>query len=339
MLCIFVCSVVIPFAATLLNDTRCFSQAIFSNDSIEYKFSYDTCVIYSHFLLADSTNCAEYHTTERSYSFDPPFIYSGQCRDAILLNFIPMMIIKCAFDTFILPLLFTFLKNGIDLNSQVCCCMGTLRGWMVTNSSTRVIMTQIWSGLLMLLTYGLLSPYATVAIAMNVVGKILLLRADIIRYFHLQVIGKKRGEEDPPKMKSLDEGDDDEEDVKWAETLEKFLNEVADQEFQNDTTMDARKLEAVCKDNQYVIAKMLWPGVMLSCILCASYTFDMALDTDDLHLSIPLVCLILSIAVGILVRQIFFHLHAKLHDQSEIFVKGLFEIELSGTENPMRRSE
>ena len=74
-------------------------------------------------------------------------------------------------------------------------------------------------------------------------------------------------------------------------------------------------------------------------MLCAFYTFDMAIDTDDLHLSIPLVCLILSIAVGILFRQIVMHLHAKLHDQSEIFVKGLSEIQLSGSENPMRRSE
>ena len=233
MLFIFIDSLATPFLATLIGDHRCFWDVLpFSTkDPIDYQFSYQICIIYSHYVATGGApNCAEYYTTERSISFYPPFIYSGECRDAVVLNFIPLIINQSVLQAFIYPLLYMAITNNdSDLNSKRWYYMGSLRKYILTNSGVRIQLTQIWSLLVMLITYGILSPFATVAIAVNAIVQVLFLRANILRYFHLQVIAVSsftKDGMDSEKTNTVEEGNDDEqvdEKIKWAESLKKFL--------------------------------------------------------------------------------------------------------------------
>ena len=450
LLCIFVFSVVVPFLATLIVDKRCFSAiAIAPNHPIEYQISYQTCVIFNHFILSGgSPTCAEHHTTERSISFVPPFVYSGECRDAVLTNYVPMIIISSASRAFLQPLLYLVLTNNhSDLSSNVCGIMGSLRSSILTNSSTRIQMTQIWSALLMLVTYGIMSPYATIAIAVNVIVQILFLRANIIRYFHLQVIAASKEGLDSKETSSVEnnidnvqnsqtknfkcgslfidycdkimqwvrifansfseqeENDDEEvdEDIKWALSLtmvlakirkesakireesnydeqvnehiprpilfyimEKQKQEKQEKQKQKKQKQEKQKqekqkqdnkpntgttselayigkLEEVCRDNQCVVAMMLWPGAAWSCLLFSLYVFDIAYDTNDLDLVAPLTLSIIPILLGLLVRMAFLTYTKKQEElrRERLYTKGTRngDVELSDysrcTENPM----
>ena len=83
------------------------------------------------------------------------------------------------------------------------------------------------------------------------------------------------------------------------------------------------KVENVCRDNQHVVATMMWPGVYLSCVLCSIFVFDMALDTNDLDLGAPLAFSIFPLCVGFVVRLIFFSVTQKEAKGTSLFRHGL----------------
>ena len=81
-------------------------------------------------------------------------------------------------------------NNEKDLKAQLFLFQwfrcGRLEEYVLTSSYIRLAVAQIWSSLLMLLTYGILSPYAAVAVGVSAGVQIQLLRANICRYYNLQ---------------------------------------------------------------------------------------------------------------------------------------------------------
>ena len=135
--------------------------------------------------------CADKNIYERKLTFHTPFVYSGECRDAVLTGFLPVVIQAAALQAFLFPFVYLFLTNDQkDLKARVFLLgkfsIGKLEGYILTNSEMRTMMAQVWSALAMMLTFGTLNPYAAVAITVNVLSQIAILKVKICHYFQLQ---------------------------------------------------------------------------------------------------------------------------------------------------------
>ena len=291
---------VTPFVATLVGDDRCFQQMVSQPSSIELSYTYDVCIVpYSDY----DRNCFESQMTERSLSFLPPFIYSGICRDAVLTNFIPVIILSNVLQGFIYPLFYiVFTDNQVDLKGQILLFgwfrCGLLEDYILTASYLRLMMARIWSSLLILLTYGIVSPFVTVTAGINALSQIYFLRANICRFFHLQRLSKDGNTVETEKGPSSE-------------------------------------LETFCRDSQTTIDVMLWPGLIMSSTLFALYVYDMAYDTDNLDPVSPMLCLILSLIVIPPVWYVFHHFKMKLERQREINIQHSNSLEISEVMNPI----
>ena len=296
--------IVVPFIATLISDDRCFHQTIVTPVPIKLSYSYNTCILYQ-FINEVYTGCVEYLVTERSLLFTPPFIYSGECRTAVLSNFLPVIIVLSAIRGFLSPLYELFLtRNEKDLTAKVWLFgwleLSSLDSYILTDSRMRITMAYIWSSLLMLLTYGIVSPYAAVAIGASTVAQICYLRANICRYFHLEQSSNVSGAEDSDKG-----------------------------------SVRSGNIESFCRDSQSTVDAMLWPGVMMASILFAFYVFDMAYDTDSLDLAAPLSCLLLTLMVLPAAMLIYYYSKKRLAQQRIEIRSHLTSVEIPEVTNPL----
>jgi len=300
--------IVTPFIATLISDDRCFHEAIISPSPVKLSYSYDTCILYNS-INGVITSCAESLVTERSLPFTPPFIYSGECRDAVLTNFLPVVIQSSAIKGFLYPLFVFFLtRNEKDLAAKVKLFgwleSDSLESYVLTASEMRISMARVWSSLLMLLTYGILSPYAAVAIGVSTIAQIYFLRANICRYFHLEQPSHNRSD-----AEEFDES------CVWNSNLESY-----------------------CRDSQPTVDAMLWPGVIMSSILFSFYVFDMAYDTNSLDLAAPLSCLVLTLMIIPPARFIFYHFKKRLEQQRDENMRHSTSVEIPEVMNPLSTS-
>jgi len=296
--------IVTPFIATLVSDDRCFHQAIILPSPFKLSYSYDICILYFQ-----GGSCAEFLVTERSLPFTPPFIYSGECRDAVLTNFLPVVIQSSATKGFLYPLLVFFLtRNEKDLAAKVKLFgwleSDSLESYVLTASEMRILMARVWSSLLMLLTYGILSPYAAVAIGVSTISQIYFLRANICRYFHLEQPSHNRSD-----AEEFDES------CVWNSNLESY-----------------------CRDSQPTVDAMLWPGVIMSSILFSFYVFDMAYDTNSLDLVAPLSCLVLTLMVIPPAMFIFYHFKKRLEQQRDENMRHSTSVKIPEVMNPLSTS-
>ena len=296
--------IVVPFIATLISDDRCFHEAIVTPAPIKLSYGYDTCVIYTS-INGVVTSCSEYLVTERSLLFTPPFIYSGECRDAVLSNFLPVIIVSSVIRGFLSPLFELFLtRNEKDLTGKVRLFgwleWGSLDSYILTASRMRIAMAYIWSSLLLLLTYGIVSPYAAAAIGASTVAQICYLRANICRYFHLEQ-----------------------------------LSNVSDAEDSDEGSVRSGNMESYCRDNQSTVDAMLWPGMMMSSVLFAFYVFDMAYDTDSLDLAAPLSCFLLTLMVLPPARLMYYYSKKRLEQQRYEKRSHMTSVEIPEVTNPL----
>ena len=306
--------VVTPLIATMVIDNRCFHHLITTPDNIDLEYSYETCLVYKEF----SSDCIEIKTTVRSLDFTPPFVYSGECRDAVMMNFLPVVIISSVFQGFCSPLLnFLVTSHHVDLKSPVYLLgllkLGPLENLVLTGSRMRSKLAQIWASFLMLLSYGILSPYAAVAIGTNTVSQIMYLRASISRYYHLYSSKSKKSEEGGGE-----------------ETVD---------------APDECHLEEICKVGQATIHVMIWPGIILSSIVFALYVFDMAYDSNDLALEAPTSAALLTLLVVLVSQATFYYFRNKLKRRREEMIRltsdsdsRSFGVEIPGVINPLTLS-
>ena len=97
-------------------------------------------------------------------------------------------------------------------------------------------MVIIWEALLFLVTYGVASPFANVAIIVNIFSQTRLLKMTICRYFNAQFAGKKNIQ---------------------------------------DVSFDSDHLERICSLTRSNIHVMIWPGLALTSVIMSFFVIDM----------------------------------------------------------------
>ena len=157
----------------------------------------------------------------------------------------------------------------------------------------------VWGEFLLLLTYGVISPYAALAIGVNICSQLYVTRASICRYYYLQ-----------------------------------FLHDKDDM----NTEKDHKHLEAICDHCQKKIHLILWPGVTISSILFSLYLFDMAYDVDNPPdaLGESLTIMLLTLAAVPCAAIIYHYSNKRAQQTLESRVSEIVELpELGRVQNPM----
>ena len=106
-----------PFIATLFYDDRCFHQLIVTPNKSTTSFQTETYILYY-----PDYSCAEYAVNERTLQFIPPFIYSGECRDAVLTNFFPLLSCRVLVKLSCIPYFIVILPTAKRIYRYNCCC-------------------------------------------------------------------------------------------------------------------------------------------------------------------------------------------------------------------------
>ena len=161
------------------------------------------------------------------------------------------------------------------------------------------MITVIWGEFLLILTYGVISPYAALAIGANLCSELYMLRAAICRYYYLQ------------------------------------FHHVEDK---SSTKRDHQHLEVMCENCQKNIHIILWPGVAISSVLFSLFLFDMAYDTDNPpeSLGASLTVMILTLAVVPSAASMYQYLNKRAQQTLEARVSEAVEMQhLGRVQNPM----
>ena len=180
----------IPFIATLIRESRCFLQLFVGTDVITAEYSFSECA-----YRTDYGYCVYETTITNTYSFQPAFSYSFQCRNAVLEAYIPLVIFSSAFKAFIMPLVyFASIRkvDRLDRKFRVFTFTFSVREIVLPDLSYSLCI--IWEDMMMLLSFGLTSPYAAGAIGINIISMVWLIRCSIVRYFRLQFLEKETSE-------------------------------------------------------------------------------------------------------------------------------------------------
>ncbi len=249
--------ILVPFVATLFQSDLCINQLLPRGraDETSIVYSYDECLLY----YPSNGECAQSQQIVNNLSFQPPFVYSGQCRNAVIKIYLPLVIFSCAFNTFVTPLIYFVYSFKFDNLSEKIRIFGfEIEAREFVLPDLMYMITLVWNELLLLLTYGIVSPYAAFAIGCSTCSQIFVVCACICRYQHLQF-----------------------RDVEDKQSVER--NNV--------------HIENICKACQTHIPSMLWPGIIMSSFLFSLYLFDMAYDVDDPTLGAPLAVAVLTNAI------------------------------------------
>ena len=105
--------IAVPFIATLFSSDLCIYQYLPSGtpEKISIQYSYSLCIEFYDGSCFPSSIV----DIPSSLEFQPPPVYSGQCRNAVLQNYLPLVIYACAFQAFANPViyfLFTYNLNA-----------------------------------------------------------------------------------------------------------------------------------------------------------------------------------------------------------------------------------
>ena len=110
--------IAVPFIATLFKSDLCIQQYLPTStpNEISIEYSYPVCTDF----YSDGT-CYEPSRTLLSTSVDfvPIPVYSGQCRNAVLRNYLPPVIYSCAFQAFVNPSIYFLCTYSISDLSDV----------------------------------------------------------------------------------------------------------------------------------------------------------------------------------------------------------------------------
>jgi hypothetical protein len=194
-----------PCVATILIDDNCLRQYLYPA-SITTNYEFEDCI-----LFFSSGPCAQYRTTTSSYVFIPPFVYGNQCRNALISNFMWLIMSNSIIDTFLLPLVYLICNWNISSLASHCAESDSSRNnsdsaksngfitrwyheiiqfvfynprWVLSDISHSLV--AIFKDFAKLTIYGLISPFCAVAIGTGLISKIIILRVSIVRAYRLQ---------------------------------------------------------------------------------------------------------------------------------------------------------
>ena len=206
-------------------------------------------------------------------------------------------------DAFVNPVIYFLLSYNLnDLNQDVKIFGITFKAREYVLPDLMYMFILIWGEFLLLLTYGVISPYAALAIGVNICSQLYVVRASICRYYYLQFHG-----------------------VEDKRSVER----------------DHKHLENICQNCQKNIHAILWPGITTSSILFSLYLFDMAYDTDHPTLGAPLTVMFLTLATVPCAMMVYYHYSKKAQKSLQTRVSEIVELQELGAaavKNPMGES-
>ena len=161
----------------------------------------------------------------------------------MLRNYLPPVILSCAFQAFVNPFIYFLCTYNISDLSDVIKVFGysfEAKDIVLPDMMYSIIL--IWGDFLLLLTYGVISPYIAFFIGVNICSQICLLKASICRYYYLQ------------------------------------FNNIDDKSSIPRNDVHLENIVEHCIKNIHAI---IWPGLVISSIVFSLYLFDMAYDTTN----------------------------------------------------------
>jgi Leucine-rich repeat (LRR) protein len=102
--------IILPILAVLVVLPDCFRNAFFAASMVSSSYSYEEC-IYNSLVVQGKLCRPETQTT----SYAPPFLYSYQCASKVLINYVPVYLLKFMFAEIIFPLTRITAKFVYDL--------------------------------------------------------------------------------------------------------------------------------------------------------------------------------------------------------------------------------
>ena len=160
-----------PSIATLFFDSLCFKEYYFPPDPISSSYSYPSCSLY----LAGTLNCLVPATgTATTDPFQPLFMYSNQCRNAIFKNRIPIIIFSSLWSTFVCPLCYflpiLIVENmGYKYLYHLAWCLN-LRSLIVEKEILYALRTII-QNLVLILLFGTVYPFCSFVICVDTLSR------------------------------------------------------------------------------------------------------------------------------------------------------------------------
>jgi hypothetical protein len=308
-----------PCLATLVIDSNCFRDYWFTRAAIDASYSYSFC---DNFDISLQT-CLTTLDLQRPSSFTPPFIYGHQCRDRVFGNYIPIIFLSCAFNTFVYPILYFCLTSGVKSLSSKTVIFSFLfdsRGLVFEDTIVHFIEGIIFNLLLMIL-FGIAYPLCFVLLVIDITSRIYLLIRRLLLYIEL---------------------------------CQRTMNNNIQLDKEN-----SQYLENLVSDAVLITPYLIWPGLGAASFIFGLYIFDMAWDTEDNEFGAPIVLLLLTIISYVLIFAMFFKAKAKIEanfmaqyhignliddkatiissiDQSQTVRCSALDIDLRITENPIQ---
>ena len=185
--------VYVPIIVTMMFDDLCFRQLIFPPEKI---YSYYDSQYCSEFQDTYRFRCMNSSSFPESLSFQQPFIYSYQCRNAVLKNFVPVIIFGCLIASLLLP---GFYALAICLKFDKL--FTTFPASVLYPSQLTLVrkddyIVSVMTDIAMLLVFGLLSPPVAFALCFKIVCETQYIRIIIGRClaFHFVKINNVRAD-------------------------------------------------------------------------------------------------------------------------------------------------
>jgi len=268
-----IADIVNPWLATLLTDDLCFRGLLIGQNDITATYTYTDCTFT---LFTGSTReCLEYTAFPIRISFAPPFIYSNQCRIAMFLNFVPVIIYTSAYNAFVAPVLHvvsTWNVNNLTDHYSIFGIQLPARSMILPNVTYELVF--IVNEIALILIYGIVSPFCAIALGMSSVVRMVLLRSSIYRYCQLQFMN---------------------------------LSDVGS------VDRDKNHIDEICRDARRYLHLFIWPSLILSSFLIALFLLDMTYDDEGSpSLAGPFSIFVITILGAQVIRVVFLRSKAGL---------------------------
>lgn len=196
--------IIAPTFADIMSSNSCFGEAFDIDTEVKAYYSYPVCRVYNLDINDGTRTCVEYSSADFFTSYSPPFMYSYQCVNNIMTNFIPVYLLQYTYLTLvpaILTFLFSFTKSSqlvpnfiIRMIPYIVWPSGSSISYCgVTTSASSTgaplirpdrMISSLMNHFTVLLTFGIISPFLAVAIGTAICVVTFLAELLIGRHLH-----------------------------------------------------------------------------------------------------------------------------------------------------------
>ena len=253
--------VAVPIIASIFGDNLCIHQMLGPLPPIQYSYSYTSCQISYDSCVEAVCKCKYASSSRKFVTFTPEYIYGGQCRNAVLSSYIPVIILTNAYYAFGKPLLYFFITHWVqDLEEEFSLWGYSIKMEDYVLEDICFEIVKIWGCVSQMLTFGTIAPLATIAITVSITSQSYFLCCKIKRFYHLQLL--------------------------MAGT-----NEI------KNVPRNVDHIDVKCKLAHESIYGVVWPGLGISSVIMSLFCYDMAADssTNSTDYAASLTLLVLTV--------------------------------------------